>query len=181
MNRLRIVPIVEGHGEVEAVPVLLRRIWNDLLGGEFVEVFHPVRQPRSKLLPRASHNSKNLLDTNEITRAVRFAVKKLQAGSGPSTVNLILLLLDANSDCPKQLVPKLVSAVQASAGSCDTAVVLAKVEYETWFVAAAESLREHLKIDHPLPELPEEQRCGKGWIEARFFNGRYSETIEPSE
>jgi hypothetical protein len=41
----RLFPIVEGHGEVEAVPVLLRR----LVGHRGVTVAPPFRLPRTKM------------------------------------------------------------------------------------------------------------------------------------
>ena len=94
-------------------------------------------------------------------------------------VGLILLLLDADTDCPKDLVPELVTLAQEAAGSSDTTVVLAKVEYETWFVAAAESLTDFLQLpDDGPPTDPETQGCGKGWIEERFLKPKYSETID---
>ena len=34
MSGATVAPIVEGHGEVEAVPILLGRVWRELLGGE---------------------------------------------------------------------------------------------------------------------------------------------------
>jgi hypothetical protein len=35
---LRVVIIVEGHGEDGAVRTLLERIWYELLGGDYIEV-----------------------------------------------------------------------------------------------------------------------------------------------
>jgi hypothetical protein len=58
--------------------------------------------------------------------------------------------------------------------------VLAIVEYETWFVAAADSLRDFLDIPHTdtVPEAPEPRRSGKSWIERRFRGTKYSETVD---
>jgi len=47
-----IVPIVEGHGEVQAVPVLIRRIAADVAPGVFVHVVKPLRVPRLVLANR---------------------------------------------------------------------------------------------------------------------------------
>jgi hypothetical protein len=55
--------------------------------------------------------------------------------------------------------------------------VLAKIEYETWFVAAAESLRDYLDITESVPDHPETS-AGKGWVQARFRGTKYSETID---
>lgn len=50
MSRLRVATIVEGHGEVQALPILIRRIWTELLQCEFVEVLSPpIRQKRHQL------------------------------------------------------------------------------------------------------------------------------------
>ena len=46
MSRIRIAPIVEGHGETEAIRPLLRRIWTELLGGEYADILKPIRRPR---------------------------------------------------------------------------------------------------------------------------------------
>jgi hypothetical protein len=46
----RIVPIVEGHGEVQAVPVLIRRIAADVAPAVFVHVVKPLRMPRQRIL-----------------------------------------------------------------------------------------------------------------------------------
>lgn len=61
------------------------------------------------------------------------------------------------------------------------AVVFAEIEYETWFVAAAESLGGFLEVgDRPIPENPEAQRAGKGWIQEYYSRpGRsYSEPVD---
>jgi hypothetical protein len=45
---MNIQPIVEGHGEVSAVPVLLRRL-RDEAAAYRLEVNPPIRKPRSQL------------------------------------------------------------------------------------------------------------------------------------
>jgi len=49
---VRIVPIVEGLGEVQAVPVLIRRIAADAAPDVFVHVVKPLRVPRQRILKR---------------------------------------------------------------------------------------------------------------------------------
>ena len=53
-------------------------------------------------------------------------------------------------------------------------VVLAKREYEAWFIAAAESLSERgiLQFAGSPPGDPEEVRNAKGWIAARMAADR---------
>lgn len=45
---MNIQPIVEGYGDVEAVPVLLRRL-RDLCGAYRIDVNRPIRRTRSEL------------------------------------------------------------------------------------------------------------------------------------
>ena len=90
----------------------------------------------------------------------------------------MLVLVDSNGDCPAEIGPRL--RTWAKDEVCDVSVdcSLAKVEYETWFVASAESLRKYLDIgtDEAIPPDPEGQRCGKAWIQRRFI-GHYNETL----
>ena len=46
----KIVTIVEGHGEVEAVPILLRRIVEAVAPNANVEVVPPIRVDRYKVV-----------------------------------------------------------------------------------------------------------------------------------
>ena len=59
------------------------------------------------------------------------------------------------------------------------AVVLAKREFESWFLTAAESLKNARDLPNDLaaPPNPEEIRDAKGWLSARMPPGRrYAET-----
>ena len=169
MDRLLIAPIVEGHGEVQAIRILIERIWTELLGSDSpIDILRPIRKPRS-LLPKPG----------ELERAVRLAGLKLKERLGPGDSALILVLLDANSDAPCLLGPELLQRARQDT-RVEIVCVLANVEYETWFVAAADSLREYLEIgqDETPPGKPEETKSGKGWIQARFRGVKYSETVD---
>jgi len=165
---LRVIPIVEGHGEVQSMRVLIQRIGLELFNQTYIEVLRPIRQPRSRLVQSAY-----------LTKALQLARGKLRAeGNVDSRNALILVLFDANGDCPAELAASALATANDVVDDSDVAVVLAKVEYETWFVAAADSLREHLRIDgeQSPPSAPEEARAGKGWITQRYRGIRYSET-----
>ena len=60
------------------------------------------------------------------------------------------------------------------------ACILANVEYETWFVAAAESLRDFLDFPADATNLqaPEKARSGKGWVQRHFKGPKYSQTLD---
>jgi hypothetical protein len=164
---LRVCPIVEGHGEVEASRTLIERIWREIVGGTYVEVLRPIRQPRGKLVK-----------DDELRRAVEFASAKLKESTDPS-VSLVLVIIDADSDLPCMLAPKLQSIVSTACyQGVYSAVVLANIMYETWFVAAAESLTAFLDICLGAPPDPEGQRCGKTWIQKRLKSTKYSETVD---
>ncbi|MCP3959324.1 MAG: DUF4276 family protein [bacterium] len=166
MSQLRIAPIVEGHGEQAAVRVLLTRIWNELLGGEHLDVLRPIRLPRSKLVQE-----------KELGKAIDLAMLKLRAAVPEGMPGMILVLLDADEDKPCLLGPKLLGYALETRQDADVACVIANVEYETWFVAAAESLNQYLDIGD-IPDAPEDLRCRKGWIQKRFRGPKYSETVD---
>ncbi|HUE73910.1 MAG TPA: DUF4276 family protein [Pirellulaceae bacterium] len=169
MIELRVAPIVEGHGEVSAFPILLRNIWHLLLGGIAIEVLRPIRNKRNLLAAK---------DKRELGRAVTLAAMKLAAAKPAAAKELILILVDADRDLPCVLGPEITAAAAAVRRDKGTVCIVANVEYETWFVAAADSLRKYLDLtsDPQLPSDPERLRLGKGWIKARMPT--YSETVD---
>jgi hypothetical protein len=171
-----VATIVEGHGEVNALPVLLERVWREIIKGEYIEVLRPpIRQPRNRLALNKDDALKN---------AVELAAKKLHhSRTALSDPELILILIDADSDPACLLAPKMLQAAQGARKDKNIACVLAVIEYETWFVASAASLGEFLNLDKDLelPKDPELQKLGKGWIQKRFKAGRYSESIDQTK
>lgn len=159
--RLKIAPIVEGHGEVYAVPLLLRRLVPAIDASVEVEVFHPIRTARSKLM-----------QPGEMERAVQLAAAKL-GGNGA-----VLILLDADDDCPAVLGPQLLARAHSARTDIPCTIVLANREYESWFIAAADSLRgvRGVPDDQEIPNHPEGIRGAKEWLKDRM--GRYSETAD---
>jgi hypothetical protein len=168
MNRLRILPIVEGHGEDAAIRILLRRIWTELLGGDYVEVLKPIRGKRFKLV-----------QPKELGRMVDLAALKLRS-AGAEGPSMILILVDADEDAPCILGPHLLRLAREHRGDVDISCVLANVEYETWFAAAAPSLTDYLDLadEAAIPDQPEKARLGKAWIQRRFRGPKYSETVD---
>lgn len=166
---LRVATIVEGHGEVAAVPILLRRMFAELCNRHDVDILRPIRERRGRLVK-----------PDELCRAVQLAINKLRNpphGDEPSLV-LVLFDRDPSPELPCQMAPPLVALLKQQFSHQNTAVVLANVEYETWFVAAAESLTRYLKLQDQevIPDDPEEKRLGKSWIKSRFRGPSYSET-----
>jgi hypothetical protein len=90
----------------------------------------------------------------------------------------VLILVDADTDLPCRLAPELLAWAREERTDVDIVCIVANVEYETWFVAAAESLRDYLDLPEgeSAPHQPELERHGKRWIEQRFKRTKYSET-----
>ncbi|MFO1328492.1 MAG: DUF4276 family protein [Rubrivivax sp.] len=153
------VPIVEGVGETLAVERLLWRIARLASPTAVIRVNQPIRVKSGSFLN----------DRRERDRHVQLAAAKARQGSG-----VILVLLDSEDQCPAQLGPALLGQVQASAAGVRCMVALAHREYETWFIAAVESLRgvEGLDLGAMAPADPEAPRDAKGWL-GRLLPHRY--------
>ena len=164
MKVVRIATIVEGHGECEAVPVLVRRIALEVDPGFVPIALPPIRIPASRLVKEG-----------ELERAVKLAVLKVQGLGG------IAVIIDCDDGCPAQEGPKLLSRAKQVSGDMPVSVILAKREYEAWFLAAASSLRCKRQLSSELcpPEHVESIRDAKGWLSDRMPQGcRYSETSD---
>jgi hypothetical protein len=91
------------------------------------------------------------------------------------------VLLDADDDCPAELGPRLLERARDARPDNQVSVVLPKIEFEAWFIAAAPSLGGHwaLPDDLETPANPEAIRDAKGWIAARREDGHtYRPTID---
>jgi hypothetical protein len=159
---MMIQPIVEGQGEVDAVPLLLRRLVNEAQTSG-VEVGRPHRRRRTQLVKKDSLQS-----------AVAFAALRDDCAA-------ILVLFDADDDCPRELAPTLEQWAEEAARGKPCAVVMANREYEAWFLASIEALRGTAAIlpdaiSHPDPEAP---RDAKGELERRMPHAAsYSPTVD---
>ena len=180
MNALVIAPIVEGHGEVEAVPILLRRTGAELLRAPGIIVLKPVRRPRTKLIRPERVSQGRRWNIEELRRAVRFAMEKLKDADRPNARHLVLLIVDAEDDCSKDLALEVNAEMDGWRTQVDFAVVLPTTCYETWFAAAARSLSGFLGVGSEGDTLtdPESRRCGKKWVSDRMLGHGYKETVD---
>jgi hypothetical protein len=166
MTEVRIAAIVEGHGECEAVPILIRRIAETIDPGFVPKVLPPLRVPASRLLKEG-----------EIERSVNLAARKLQGRGGI----VIIVDCDWEDGCPAEDGPMLLKRSVAARGDLPIAVVLAKREFEAWFLAAADSLRGKFGLPGDLesPAYPESIRGAKEWLTEKMPPGRaYAETAD---
>jgi hypothetical protein len=157
---MKIYPLVEGHGEVGAVPVLLRRLLA-LAGCHTISVGPPIRRSQAQFHSKES----------------------LQAGVGLALLQpecaAIIILFDGEDDCPKDVAENAQEWAREAAGITPCYVVVAYREYETWFIASIESLRGRYGIDANAvaPADPESRRDAKGVLEEFMPEDRaYSET-----
>lgn len=161
---MKLVCIVEGHGEVDAVPILVRRLVQTMQPGFALQIEQPLRVPRNRLTkPR------------ELERAVELAGRRV----GPD--GAVLLILDSDDECPASLAPSLLTRAREARSDLAIGVVLAKREFEAWFLAAADSLRGKRGLTSSLtaPDDPESIRGAKEWLTARMAPGRrYVETLD---
>lgn len=163
-DRPRLAVIVGGAGECEAVPILVRRI---------ARTIDPGLTPDVKPVLRVSES--RLVKQGELERTVELAARKLGGQGG------VLILLDCDDGCPAQDGPALLARASAARPDIPIAVVLAKREFEGWFLAAAESLRGRrgLVDDLTAPEDPEAIRGAKEWLTDRMPPEQaYAETAD---
>ncbi len=104
---LNLICIVEGQGEVSAVSILLRRLWQELAPTLDLRIAPPIRVSRKKLVK-----------ANELERAVDFAAEKVRSPRA------ILVLIDADDDCPAELGPQLIARAKQARSDVPTGVVL---------------------------------------------------------
>lgn len=159
-----IVPIVEGYGEVRAVPLLLRRIAGEA-GDQFVatSINPPIRVKAGSFVN----------DQDYFCRYVSLAAEKAKQAAG-----VVLILLDCDDDCAAQLGPRLLAQARALRGDVQMMVCLAVREYESWFLAAARSLRGQsgLPVNLQPPPDAESIRAAKGWLSQRM-PGKYDPIV----
>ena len=162
--KVQIGCIVEGYGEVDAVRILIRRIAANLYPELVIVIPEPIRIPRSRVVQEG-----------ELERLVELAARNI------SSQGAIFILLDSDDDCPAQLGPELLCRALEARSDLPIAIVLAKYEFEAWFLAAAESLRgqKGLKNNLQSPNNPEEIRGAKEWLSQRMDgNKRYSPRLD---
>jgi Domain of unknown function (DUF4276) len=158
-----IASIVEGHGKVSAMPKLLHRLAADLPTVDLRTPKPPWRRPRGSLIA-----------PNGIEREV-------ESNSWVGLSGGILVVLDADDDCPAKLAPALLQRARSARPDMRISVVLAKREFEAWFLASAPSLAGHFGFPDEMraPSDPEAVRDAKGWLSRHRSGGHpYKETVD---
>jgi hypothetical protein len=162
----KIVPIVEGYGEVDAVPNLLRKL---LQGNNRWDI--------QVATPKNAHGCTNLIKPGGLERFVQLAGLERDCA-------VVLILMDADERCPKELAFAFSKRIQAMGAKYSVVIVIAKCEYEAWFLASLETLagqslegRPGLPVGLQYAEDVEKRVGVKGWLSRQFPEGRiYKET-----
>jgi hypothetical protein len=161
---MKVVPIVEGYGEVTALPVLLRRLREWKTPDEYIEILSPIRVSRDKFLNREE----------EFKRYLSLAANKCEESGW------ILVLVDADDDCPMELSRHILEKAQEYVPHRRVSAVAANREYEAWFIASADSLNGQRGFTYTATDAIEAEapRDAKGWIRARMASHHYSEITD---
>lgn len=121
----KIVPIVEGEGDAAALPNLLTRILYETLGR--YDLGMPGRGPKN------AHGKNNLTRPGGVERFVQLALTEADCAG-------VLVLLDADDDCPVTLAQGLAERIRTMGVPCPVAVVVATVKFENWLVASLDTI-----------------------------------------
>lgn len=167
MRRNKIYAIVEGHGEADtaksgrrpAVTILVARILQSLGS--------PGIYPNEKHPPfRMSYGE--FFRGDKLERAIRYHAKYADCAA-------LLILLDMDDECPAQKAADLVTRVHSLGDlGFSVAIVCAKREYESWFLASLESIHRGETYSGD----PEAIRDAKGYLRKRYG---YKPTIHQAQ
>ncbi len=160
---MTIQPIVEGYGEVDAFPVLLRRFIEAAQAWE-MKIARPLRGTRYQLARK-----------EDLQKFIRIALKQPECRA-------ILVLLDSDSECPAKFGTRLQTWASEAAQTVPCRVVIAHAEYEAWFLAAIESLRGYRGIRNDAQPFlePEKYRGAKERLEKRMQDKYRERTDQPA-
>jgi hypothetical protein len=164
---LNVCSIVEGEGEVAALPVLLRRIHKCVKPDLILNILPPIRAPKNKVIKE-----------RQLERAMELAVSK----SRPPRV--LFILLDADDDLPCIFGPDLLASARKVRSDIPLGVVLANREFESWFLSSLPSLQGCRGLGANLPSIVNAEiiRNAKGQLTKYMIGSRaYSPVLDQAE
>lgn len=155
--RRRIITIAEGKGELDGLPALLRRVFREYYEVYDVEFPRPFRVDAGRLIMEGGIE------------------KYIELASRQTGCVGILVLMDADDEdkCPARMGPELLRRALTVEKQLPVCVVLAKREFETWFIAGVTGLRGHrsMPVEVTPPEDPESIRGAKEWLSSQLPRG----------
>ena len=164
-----IVPIVEGDGEEEAFPPLLRRLLYE--------------QDHYDITVTSPYNAQG---RTKLTRPGGIEAYLRYAASEPDAAGIIVLLDLEDDNCAADLARELAARARNVYLNLPVAIVVVVRAYEAWFLASIETIRgkrvkrlAFLPDDTEPPPEPETVRSPKSWLKERLVAGRfYKETLD---
>jgi hypothetical protein len=156
-DSVTIASVVEGHGEVSAVPALVRKVASECFDCHVVNLPKPHRVPRGQMVTG-----------DHLARALQLQAARVTGRGG------VLVILDADDDCPVELGRKLATTTS----SANIQVAVANREFEAWFLAGIESLRAHRMVKDKASYAPDPDltRDAKGALTDLMIE-KYNETL----
>jgi hypothetical protein len=161
---VKISSIVEDHGKVLSVPILLRRFSEWRPATRRPEILMPIRVQRKRFLQRE----------HEFQRHLQLAASKCGQDGW------ILILLDADEDCPVECGGQILSKARQIIPRRALSVVLAHRAFEAWFIASAASLHGHRSFvfDQPVTTDAESLPDARHWVKSQMGSDHYGETTD---
>lgn len=162
--------VVEGKGEIAASLNLVTRLWADL-------GLPPLHWEDPPIRGSALHTEAGIRKATELVRRKREPLA-------------LLVLRDADDDCPKETGPLAARWLAEARLPCPAAVVLLRREFETLFLPSLGRMagkplvdprgveRPGLRPDASFQGDPEGPRDAKGEISSRFVSCRYKPTLD---
>lgn len=158
----RLLPIVEGHGEIPAVPILIRNI----LAARGIQDVQPLPAWRKGEYPSVTKNFDSIFLA---------AIKECAP---------ILWIMDFDSkgyDCPVKEAQSLLARAEKLRPGWPIDIAFLVKEYETLFLideAATRKVLTDIPAKAVFPEFPEQIRGAKEWLSAQRPSGMaYKETV----
>ena len=162
---LTIVPVVEGDGDADALPELVVRILQEKYNRYDVFVLHG----KTKVVK--TNGRQNL--EKKLDKFLGHAQNKPKCGA-------ILVLVDADSDCPVALAQQLSQRCDQIGTRYPVQIVCAYRSYESWFLASLNTVKGRHGIPNTAAPLddPEAVPKPKQWLSDQMPSGQaYKETI----
>lgn len=128
---LRVYCIVEGHGDVDAFPILIRRMCAELFG-EAVVVEVPYRLPKGRITRPV-----------DLQGVLELGALRLKERAEEGDKLLMIVSRDADDECPVA-VAKTINDIAAQTMAKDIChSVIPNEEFEAWLLAGAAPLAQH--------------------------------------
>lgn len=156
--------MVEGHGEMSAMPVLVRRIVDRICPGFGLDLPQPFRLKRGLMKKDA-----------DLSSAVEVMARKVGPGEP------ILIVLDADAELGCKLAPEIHAIASKARNDRSIGVVVAVREYETWLIAGLGPLAGTLGVSADLPAVDDAEALPNPKVWLKRHMEEYSPTVDQAK